>query len=1043
MALYSVDPTDPFLIALAEHLVAGTFWPAGPPRDDPFALARVTVYLPTRRAARSLADAILEVAPGGATVLPRVEALGEVDGDDDAPSMGARLALATLVKAWAARSSAVQEDQDETIVLAPGVGADAVRLAGELLALLEQVAAQELSWDALPGLVEEAELAEHWQLILGFLTIATEGWPAIAREHGFTLTADRRRARAAGAIERLAEHTDGPVIAAGSTGSLPATRRLIAAIHQHPMGHVVLPGFDRAASAADWDALAAAEDAPAHAQFGLSQLLAALEARPQDVQRLGPRSAGVVQRDLFDGLSSPEHTRAVPDRMEPFAPEKPPAFQRSGHFARAAYGAKCPRAVPDRMEPFAPEKPPAFQRSGHFARAADGAKCPSRTELWRMALRPAQQTHLWPDDRAAFADLGSACEGLTLVNAEDDRTEAAAIALALRNAVDDGATAALVTPDRNLARRVGHALVRLGVKADDSAGEALAVTPAGVSARLLARVAAGAGAADWLALIKHPLITFQVADREGAIRAAEHALRGPRMAPDAVLGQLVTAMADHPLADAMAAALGPFQAVCRAAAEVATTDLAGAHLAAFDAAVADRDRADCEAVRDVLGVIARVLPLATNPADWAETFVSLSDGEVLRGPAEMAAVQILGPLEARLQSFDRVVLGGLNEGVWPAATDTGPWMSRPMMSAFGLDLPERRTGLAAHDIYTLAGHRQVTLTRAARSAGAAMLPSRWWQRLEVFAGDALEGAVARGNTLLAQAAALERLEPVQPAARPCPAPPVDVRPTRFSVTEVARLIRDPYAVYAKRILGLTPLDPLEEITDGGDRGTLFHAVLATFSNEVAPDGSDAEGVWQAASQSALERFAHAPEAQAVWRQRLELVGPAAIAEFRAGMGSVTNRLAEVSAEAEVWQEYTLRGRIDRVDVLADGTVAVIDYKTSAKPPTPNQVATLMEPQLPLEAGLLGLGALADVPRHTPIAELAYVQLGQPGDPFKRSNVTSDAGGAQQGAEALARLRALLAFYAEPGNGYLARARMQLESVVSDYDHLSRADEWRA
>ena len=975
MALYSVDPTDPFLTTLAEHLVAGTFWPAGPPSDDPFALARVTVYLPTRRAARSLADAILEVAPRGATVLPRVEALGEVDGDDDAPSMGARLALATLVKAWAARSAAAQEDEDETIVLAPGVGADAVRLAGELLALLEQVAAQELSWDALPGLVEEAELAEHWQLILGFLTIATEGWPAIAQEHGFTLTADRRRERVASAIEELARYTDGPVIAAGSTGSLPATRRLIAAIHQHPMGHVVLPGFDRAANAADWDALAAAEDAPAHAQFGLSQLLAALEARPEGVQRLGPRSAGVVQRDLFGGPSSPEHA--------------------------------------------------------------------GRTELWRMVLRPAQQTDMWPADRAAFADLGAACEGLTLVSAEDDRTEAAAIALALRHAVDDGATAALVTPDRNLARRVGHALARLGVAADDSAGEALAVTPAGVAARLLARVAAGAGAADWLALIKHPLITFQVTERDGAIRAAEDALRGPRMAPDAVLGQLVAAMADHPLAEAMTAALGPFQAVCRAGAEVATTNLAAAHLAAFDAAVADRDRADCEAVRDVLGVIASVLPLATNPADWAETFVSLTDGEVLRGPAEMAAVQILGPLEARLQSFDRVVLGGLNEGVWPAATDTGPWMSRPMMSAFGLDLPERRTGLAAHDVYMLAGHQQVTLTRASRSAGAAMLPSRWWQRLEVFAGDALEGAVARGDALLAQAAALERLETVQPAARPCPAPPVDVRPTRFSVTEVARLIRDPYAVYAKRILGLTPLDPLEEITDGGDRGTLFHAVLATFSDEVAPDGSDAEGVWQAASERALERFAHAPEAQAVWRQRLELVGPAAIAELRAGLGAVTKRLAEVSAEAEVWQEHILRGRIDRVDVLADGTVAVIDYKTSAKPPSRRQVETLMEPQLPLEAGLLGLGALADIPRETPVSELAYIQLGQPGDPFKRTNVTGDEGGAQQGAEALARLRALLAFYAEPGNGYLARARMQLESEASDYDHLSRADEWRA
>ncbi|WP_108662065.1 double-strand break repair protein AddB [Acuticoccus kandeliae] len=966
MRVYSVDPSDPFLATLAARICDGTLWPGGTVPDDPLALADVTIYLPTRRAARALATAFLEAAGGGATALPRIEALG--DAEDEAVESGAvmdileaRVVLARLIRAWAGALEEAEEAEPDGRVLVPSSGADSVRLADDLIALMDQVETQEVDWADLPGLVERADLAEHWQITTRFLTIATEAWPDHLTATGRISAATARRLEAEAAALRVA-HARGPIIVAGSTGSMPATRRLIRAIAESPWGAVVLPGFDRAASAADWTGLVDAADAPGHPQFGMHQLVEALGLAPADVARLSaPRPSGVH---------------------------------------------------------------------------------PARTAVLSAALRPAPATGAWLADRAA-TDLSAGLENVALVEAADEREEAQAIAVAMRQSVERGETVALITPHRTLARRVRHALTRWEIAVDDSAGEPATGTSAGILARLIAAVAFSGGAAEWLALLKHPAATFSVdpAEMRAGILAIEKMFRGPRLAPGKVFAAMkAKGEAADRVAGPIAEALAPLIALRGTSRTVGA--LARAHRTALARVAPDAVASpDLSAIVAALEGLSARTELAIPAGDWPSTFEALLSGIVVRGAPREDAVRILGPLEARLQAFDHAILGGLNEGTWPALPDAGPWMSRGMMSAFGIDLPERRIGLSAHDFVMAAHQKRVTLTRARKAGDGPSVPSRWWLRLAAFAGEAIEVARERGRALVRLAAALEARDAMPPAPRPEPRPPLAARPKVLRVTEVARLVRDPYAIYARRVLDLSPLDPLEADPGAGDRGEIIHDVLAHFIRDRLQTVPDAVARFHALVDDALKSLENAPDAQALWGARFKYIADKVVAIEAERAPSVAGSLVEIAAETTLANGVVLRGRIDRIDRMRDGSLALIDYK-SGKAPTAKQVTTFFEPQLPLEAALLRAGAVADIDPAEPIRDLSYVELGAGRVPVAWKGIAAD-DAETLAADTLAELMALLARYDDPAMGYLSRARPKEELVIDgDYDHLARTGEWQ-
>lgn len=1016
--VYTIPPSANFLATLVDALVSGRLVPGPPLSDDPLALADATIFVPTRRAGRALAAAITEAACGRATLLPSIRPLGDVEEDLLALSpVGAALAdlppavdplerrvvMTRLVLGWArALSPDLRKLLPGEEVLVPTSPADAARLADDLLALVDQVTTEETEWTRL-GTIVPADLARFWQVTLAFLEIATAAWPQILAERGRIDPVVRRlRLIDAEAARFAARPPAGPVIAAGSTGSVPATARLMATIARMPRGAVVLPGLDLSLDDETWAAIADGDGTPSHPQFGLARLL----------PRLGVARAEVP-----------------------------------------------PLTAPAR---------------------------PLRGLLVSEAFRPAETTERWAGIEGRFGTPAAVADGLAglgLVEAANEREEAAAIALALREALADGATrAALVAPDRTIARRVATELGRWGIAVEDSAGTPAGTTPLGVLARLTAEVGiAGDDPAALLALLKHPLADLGLSRdaRTAAVDRLERGvLRGPRLAPGVAA---VAASARHraahlaamrrgeslddaiDLADRLVTALSPLtDLAARPTVSVAT--LATAHAAALAAVRTPAEDAEGDAPAAATaeahfaGCFERLSAgdaeaLEVAPRDWPGLFDVLAGGAAVRpAGSRPGRVEIWGPLEARLQAADLVVLAGLNEATWPQVVGVDPWLTRPMRAALGLEAPERRVGLSAHDVEMALGAPRVLLTRSGRAGGAPTVASRFLQRLKAVAGEAGRAAMAaEGARHIARARRLDRPDgPPVAAPRPEPRPPLAARPRALSVTEIGTLIRDPYAVYARRVLRLEPLDPVAADPGAADRGNIVHTALATFL-EPHSGRFDAAAVAAlvAAGRQAFTAVADYPEVTALWWPRFLRIAEAFVAReaerpvARKHHVEVTGALTLTTPDGP----FTLNGRADRIDETAAG-LFIVDYKTGGAP-SAKEVASLLAPQLPLEAAMVRRGGFPAVPADEPIAALAYIRLRGLTEPVEEVTIESgiDKDGIDRSPDALAtealgRLMALITRYDDVGNGYLSRARVAFEQAMdAPYDHLARAREW--
>ena len=675
--------------------------------------------------------------------------------------------------------------------------------------------------------------------------------------------------------------------------------------------------------------------------------------------------------------------------------------------------------------------------------------------------------------------------GLAVIEAANSEDEALAIAVALRQAVTTPSrTAALITPDRELARRVLAALERWNVAVDDSGGDPLCDIPVGIFARLVAQVAlGGAEPVTLLALLKHPLCRLGAHEfaHAAAVATLERAvLRGPR--PRAGMQGLVHALDTfrrrrsefhrndprHALQDKdldrasafvakLTAALAPLEnltgkvplAVIAARHSEAIVNLSRDHKDAIVAFAGTEGTALAAIFEEIAAGIAGT-SLSISPADYSELFRGLCADRIVRRPgAPGARVRIYGPLEARLQQADRVVLGGMVEGIWPPETRSDPWLSRPMRQELGLDLPERRIGLSAHDFAQALGANDVILARSAKVAGAPVVASRFLQRLAAIAGkERWQQALNRGAEYLEWARTLDRPAQVKPARRPIPKPPVASRPTRLTVTEIEHWLRDPYTIYAKHILRLHPLEPVDTPPGARDRGTVIHEAIGKFNGRY-PDElpNDPFDKLIEIGREHFEPLNEYPEAAAFWWPRFRR-----IAEFFVGWETsrrvnVTALRSEIRGEIEVTsgeRAFRLAATADRIEQMTDKRFAIIDYKTG-RPPTTSQVMAGLNPQLTLEAAILRQGGYKDFPVGGSVAELSYLRLSganPPGEPLAREFENSSPD--QEADKALARLRDVVMKFESEDEGYRSFFRpMWMQKVYGDYDHLARVKEWSA
>ncbi len=688
-------------------------------------------------------------------------------------------------------------------------------------------------------------------------------------------------------------------------------------------------------------------------------------------------------------------------------------------------------------------------------RAVD-APNPARGRLLSLALRPAPVTDQWMQEGRLAGDLASATRDVTLIEAAGPRQESLAIALRLRKAAEDGIDAALITPDRELTRQVTAALDRWGILPDDSAGRPLALSPPGRLMRHLAALMAEAPTAEaLLTILKHPL-THGGADRGAHLRNTrelELDLRrhGPAF-PDAAalrrwgagrdaqaqgwagwIAELLAALPE-PGAQPLAARVAAHRALSERVAQGPRG--AGSGGLWDEAAGAEAWAAMVELEREAGH------GGAMDARDYAAFFARLLQArEVRDAPTPHPRIMIWGTLEARVQGADLVIVGGLNDGVWPQTPPPDPWLNRRMRLEAGLLLPERQVGLSAHDFQQAACAREVVLSRALRDAEAQTVPSRWLNRLGNLMNGlgaqggpaAWEAMQARGRLWIDRACALEARRPELPAApRPAPCPPVAHRPRRLPVTAITRLIRDPYSVYARDILRLYPLDPLRPGADARLRGSVMHAIFEEVVRAgLAADRDAARAQLMAAADAVLAREVPWPLARRLWRARIARVADRFLdgEDRRAGTPVLIEERGAARLDA---LDFELTSKPDRIDALPDGRVHIIDYKTGTPPSLKAQQH--FDKQLLLEAAMAERGAFAELGPHE-VARITYIGLGA--NPRDVSTEITAGITAQTWDE----LHLLIGQYATRAQGYIARRAPAQAAHAGDYDHLARFGEW--
>jgi ATP-dependent helicase/nuclease subunit B len=970
-SVFTIAPSAPFAETLARGLIART-------GDDPLALSSAVIYLPTRRAARSFGDAFARVM-GGAALLPQFRPLGDSDEDEllfDAAAEGLEFKpTITPLRRQLLLAQLVRRwdriDRGGAMSFAQYAA-----LADSLAKVMDEVETQGADLSNLKDLAP-ADLAEHWEGVTRFLDVIRTQWPAILEaEHVLNPAAHRVQGLKQLAVRLEAAPPQGWVIAAGSTGSIPSTAELLRVIAGLPKGAVVLPGLDQRLDAQSW-----ADLDPGHPQFGMAQLLRTVQCERGDVE---------------------------------------------DWFAAGTY--------------------------------------PAREILLSETLRPAPTTDAWRALAVSGnSEIAAGLKGMALAVAADPAQEALAIALALREALETpGCRAALVTPDRNLARRVAAEMTRWGIAIDDSAGRPLAHTAAGSFLCLLAEAAdAQFAPVPLLALLKHPFA--RRGEDHTSFRAREldrWCLRGPR--PDTGLSGITQAIesarvdphnkniAEHLARLALwwgeiAAILAPLERIF-ALGDADIGALCEAHVMAAEALACDDTEAcllwansDGELAAELCAALkdeSRDLP-PIEPGSYAPLFRSLAMKVPVRAAfGRHPRLAILGPLEARLQRFDLTVLGGLNEGTWPGSAGHDPWFSRPMRATLGLDQPERGIGLSAHDFAMQAAGPRVLLTRALKVDGIPTTASRWLQRLmQLTRGLQLEAGLAANPDWPALAAEMIEIPQGPRLPRPAPKPPVEVRPKRLSVTEIETWLRDPYAIYAKHVLRLRPLDALDEPIGPLERGTALHKAMELFIARYR-DGLPADAVEQltAIADQVFAEAAISKAAQALWRPRFFGAAKGFIDFERERRAGIAASHLEIRGELRIG-DFTLTGIADRIDILNDGAAAILDYKTGA-PPSNKQVEKLLSPQLPLEAAMLaqdgfGIGAhLAE--------DLIYLSLAGEKQARNPSHIRN---AKELAAEAVAQLARRIAWFKERDTAYRPRVRPFRADVAGDYDHLARIKEW--
>ena len=658
-----------------------------------------------------------------------------------------------------------------------------------------------------------------------------------------------------------------------------------------------------------------------------------------------------------------------------------------------------------------------------------------------------------PDASAAWVSLEARQRRLSGVRVMESATpeeEAQAIAVLVREALaEPERRVAVITPDRSLASRVVAHLGRWNIGADDTAGRPLPQTAAGrVLLQLAEVVAERAAPVPVLALLGHPLV--RPGDGRAIwlerVRQLDLALRGPRPGPglaamrgkaeeferrypglaewwsgvEDLLFPILALEGKVPLDAALVALAEAGEALCG---QGLWGQADGRCLAQFverwrEAATGSPVLIDCEDL----------------PALLRDAMEEVSVRPPYGGHPRLA---IYGLLEARMSRADLVVCAGLTEGSWPGTPAPDPLLAPAILRALGIPGADFRIGLSAHDLAAALGAPEVVLSHAHRDATGPVIPSRFVLRIHAMLGE----NVRREVRAVALARALADAAPAPPHPRPHLMPSAEQRRVPIAVTALDRLRGDPYQFYASAILGLRSLDPVDADPTPAWKGTAVHDVLKAWHEAGGRPGELAP----LAERMFDEMSAH-PFMRAMWKPRLidALLWIEEETDRLAGEG---REVLAIERKGEIVVDgIRIHGRADRIDKLANGTLAVVDYKTG-KPPSGTMVAEGYALQLGLIGMIAAQGGMEGVSGDP--AKFEYWSLGrnvERGFGYMKSPVKESA--RQSGLpledfmpETERYLREAIARWLLGNEPFTARLNPDLPGY-SDFDQLMRLDEWQ-
>lgn len=925
-------------------------------QQDPFSLSQMEVFLPTRRACIEVKRTILRQGKERCFLLPKLTPLGDLDEDEvflTSPIDECNLRpLISPFKRLSFLTTLIEEYTEKSGI--PSTPSLSLKLAKSLVRLMDQATIENIPWEGLLHLVP-AEFASHWQLTLDFLNIITTHWPKIMEEKGFMEPYTRHHK----IVEALISRWDisppcHPIIAAGSTGTMPATFQLLQAIAKLPQGIVILPGLDTSLTEKESRDLS-----PCHPQYALTQFLQRMDLLSSDIQP-------------WSGLEGQE----------------PGCFERARLFSAAL---KSSFAVTDPV----PKK---------------------------------------------------ALEGVYRVLCATPQEEATAIAILLRQQLEiPHQRTALITSDLKLAERVKEELKRWDIEIDSSAGEALNQAPPGIFLNLCIEFAVNPhDQVALLSLLKHPL--FRLSQPAGVLRREirrfeKRVLRQERPHKEngynGNVREWLKTFQDLilPLTKIERAPFNQILDLHCTVTETLSMDEQGSSQL-WKGVNGEATRDFIEDLKDTAGDFPDL-----TLSEYVDVFKEFMNGQKLRfRPQRHPRLAILGTIEARLFHADVMILGGLNEGNWPPDIGMDPWLNRPMRKEMGFPSPERRIGLSAHDFGQAFACPKVYLTRALKIDGTPTLACRWLERLDFYL-KSKNLSFPEEPRILEWVKQLDQPDVHNVPSPPLPRPPLESRPRRLSVTQIETWMRDPYALYARTVLSLSPLDPLNAQAGPADRGTLIHKAFEQFfkiCND--PHHKDSLKFLLVIGKTLFEPFEHNPAVRLFWWPRFCQLAQWFIDYERATRLPGTQTFTEVKGRYTFFTPqgpFELTAKADRIDLLPDGRLRILDYKTGM-PPLTQDVELGFSPQLPLE-GAIAMNQGFEGITATHIESLQFWWLKGdtkggiiktlPGDPHEQS------------AKSLSGLERMILLFEDESTPYPAQPLPGKGLKYNDYEHLSRLQEW--